>query len=328
MKNLVIIISHCPTQEKQNILKLQLEKLNSSKLDILLYSHILLPEDIVGLSKYFIYDYTNPLLHWPSRGLLKEEWYIYNNLKHTLRAIWPDHGYTVFNQIIRSTNYALSLDYTHYTFINYDLSLTSNILKEIKSPTSDFLTSTVYEQNHSPKFPGLLFNILSKENLKIITPVINKEIYQIGVTLRNTDLKEIIYKDFKDAEDYWNYLISNFRYDIFKEPTEGLIAHDNKLDFLENKYPFKIFSSYNHYPDLDLKDQTENGPVGLLVYDNYDNYNISINIDSKEFKISEKIKFISFEKFNTISLKFKDEVIDLTPHLQKHIIKRIRVTKI
>jgi hypothetical protein len=330
MENLIIILSYCPTLKKQKVLLNQINELKSNNFDILLHSHCSLPQSIIDKVDHFIYDSTNPVLHWPERGLMKEIWYIHNDLKYTLRSIWPDPSYTVFNQIIGSTNYALSLNYTHYSFINYDLQLTPLIIESLKSPKHDFITSIVKFINEEQRFPSLLLNILSKENLQKITPLISKFMYLDGVKLVNSsNPSSIIYKDFADAEYYWEHLISNFKYEVFESPLYDIIQHINTTDFLKNQYPFRIFSSYNHYPDLDLKDQSKNGPIQLLLYHNYDNEEVTFYINDQKIKTSKSFHLIDLpKKFQNVSLMYKEEIIDLLPHLHKHVIKRIQIENI
>ena len=54
MKKAVIILSHCNTEEKLQVLKNNISKLKSNpNLDIILTSHISLPQEVVDSVEYF-----------------------------------------------------------------------------------------------------------------------------------------------------------------------------------------------------------------------------------------------------------------------------------
>ena len=68
--NLIIILSHCDTEEKKEVLINNVNKLKSNNFDILLVSHIPIPSSIQELVEYFIYDKSNPIINWPERGMV------------------------------------------------------------------------------------------------------------------------------------------------------------------------------------------------------------------------------------------------------------------
>jgi hypothetical protein len=116
MKRIALIQSHCNTEEKLGVLRDNIKKLSDLGLDILLFSHILVPQDIIESVKYFIYDNSNPIL-WEERRHVY--WWANNRVK--LESSVPDYGWTVFNQIIKSYNSIIDENYEMYFVICYDL---------------------------------------------------------------------------------------------------------------------------------------------------------------------------------------------------------------
>ena len=110
MDNLVIIISHCDTPDKINVLKKQIKRLKDLNIDILLYSHIALEVSIQQAVTYYIYDTDNPMIYWPERGL--RLWVEHREKgKDSIRteALFPDHGWTVLDQIKKASTFAVTI---------------------------------------------------------------------------------------------------------------------------------------------------------------------------------------------------------------------------
>ena len=68
--NLIIILSHCDSKEKIEILTDNIKKLKTQNFDILLLSHTPIPSHIQQMIEYFIYDKSNPIINWPYRGMV------------------------------------------------------------------------------------------------------------------------------------------------------------------------------------------------------------------------------------------------------------------
>lgn len=310
-KNLVIILSHCDTTEKLNVLKKNIKTLKAHNFDILLSSHIPVSNNIQSQIEYFIYDKSNPILNWPQRGMTywKTLWTGIENLK--LKNILSDYGWTAFNQILATSNLGLSLDYTHYSFINYDVVLTPLMLKEMKNP-KDFICSKVFENKNKQgfRFPSFMFNIISKENLKKLIPLISKKQYIEGSN-------QVPPHTFKDAEHYLGHLISVFNYEIFPELIKDQIEFGDKdpFNFNVDNDLFKIF-----YQSVQDPKMYETEP-SILLYDIQNKFKLLINNEEIQINPSScRIKFNIIEKFGYYD---NDSYIDLT-----HIFKIKRQTSI
>lgn len=291
-KNLVIILSHCDTEEKLKVLENNIQQLKTNNFDILLTSHIPLPGNIQSQVEYFIYDKSNPILHWPKRGMTY--WKILptdtENLK--LVNILSDYGWTAFNQLLTSSHLGLSLEYDHYSFINYDIIFTPQIIETMKLP-HNFLCSKVYESKNQEgfRFPSFMFSIINKDNLKKLLPLISKQQYIRG--------------DFKDAENYLGYLLSVFDYEIHPEIIKDQIEYGDKDPFNYNKDNdlFKIF--YQSVVDPKIYET----PPSILFYDVQEEF--ELNINEEKIIIHPTSHRIEYSDIKKLGYYLKDSYIDL-----------------
>ena len=243
--NLIIITCHCNDSNKLNVLNENIDLLKSNGFDILLISHISIPFDIQQKVEYYIFDKSNPIIYPPVRTFR-----FWNTRAHPtdktkiikLRSNHPDYGWTVFNQFIKSSNFALDLNYSYYSFINYDISLTDQIIKTLKKPTSNFIVSKVVDSNSETRWPSLVFNIIKKNNL---IKLINK--MSFNDYIKKEDNGKGI---FHSAEDYWRVIISPFNYELFNDTIEDKIDFGTPFIFNQNIHNdlFRIFFEKSDNP--------------------------------------------------------------------------------
>ena len=155
MDKLYCITSHCNTEEKLNALKENIKYLKKKKLDILLISHIPLDKDVINLVDHFIYDKINPILHYPEK--YNVVWANIDN--HRLISYNPDIGWCSLNQYKIIANYCQNLQYKTYTFINYDVIVTDDMIKFSKDNQTNIFSN---DNNGNPSF---LFNQIIKKDL-------------------------------------------------------------------------------------------------------------------------------------------------------------------
>jgi hypothetical protein len=298
-KNLIIILSHCDNIEKIDILKTNIKILKSNNFDVLLSSHIPVSKEIQSQIEYLIYDKSNPILHWPSRGMTYWKTLTTDQEKLKLVNILPDYGWTAFNQILATSNLGLSLDYTHYSFINYDTIITPLMLEQMKSP-QDFVCSKVFESKNADgfRFPSFMFNIISKNNLKKLIPLISKEQYVAGSN-------QIPPYNFKDAEHYLGHLISVFNYEIFPEVIKDQIEYGDKNPFNFNKSDdlFKIFYQSIQDPNI------YKTKPSILLYDIQNEF--KLNINNKEIVVKPSTFRIEYSSIEKLGYYKNDSYIDL-----------------
>lgn len=246
--NLVIILSHCDTKEKIKLLENNIKQVKERGLDVLLATHIPLSKNIQSSVDYIVYDKSNPLLIWPERGMCHWKSLWWNSKRYRLDTIFPDTGWTALNQIKLSSSVGLNLDYDYYTFINYDTVLTDMLMDVAETPqdhlddVSEVYLTRIINYNdwegeeevvRKSAFPGMLFNLYSKEKLQMMVPLISRKKYLTGIgcmnenefdfndgETANSKKNSIQHKRFTDAEQYLYSLINNFTYKIHPEFVE------------------------------------------------------------------------------------------------------------
>lgn len=193
MNNLVIILSHCDTLEKVDTLKKQIKLIKGLGLDTLLCSHIPLEVSIQQSVTYYIYDSDNPALRWPESAIscwVKPM----SSTGVDVRLNWAasDYGWTVLDQTKKACNFALTLGYEFYSFINYDVMLTAELENYLLTASAlNHPAVCTYSAHFSPT---TLFTILKKDVCEKISHCINKADY----------LK------YRCAESHWGALLSPY----------------------------------------------------------------------------------------------------------------------
>jgi hypothetical protein len=314
--NLIIILSHCDTEEKKEVLINNVNKLKSNNFDILLVSHIPIPSSIQELVEYFIYDKSNPIINWPERGMVFWQ-KIGDNIVYRLLNIYPDYGWTALNQILLGGNLGLSLNYNYFSFINYDIQLTDSIIEALKSPVPFLTTKVKSIHDTEVRYPSFLLNIISRKNLKNILPLINKEHY-----IKDTHLWKEGGK-FRDAEEYWEHLITNFSYTVYPNTIVDSINFDNvKTLFTNNKNnidKFKIFFQNNNTHSA----ISNNGIPGVLLYE-VKIPNLKLVVNEKYTSIKKgKNEYIPLPKIKRIGVMIDEEYTDLTEEYNKSIYQKV-----
>jgi len=269
--NLIIILCHCDTKIKKKILLENIKCLKAKGFDVMVLSHIPISQTLQNKIEYYIYDKSNPIIHYPYRGMVFWKTLNFKNNPIKLQNIVGDYGWTAFNQILLAGNLGISLDYEYFSFINYDIKMNDLILESLLNPVP-FLTSKVNGlQDKKNRFPGFMLNILSKSNLKKILPLIDKEFYMCDEHSFKEDGK------FKDAEDYWGHLIRNFKYKIFPEAIEDKISYESYDIDGNPKGPFNFipgslfhthFKIFFQNSNTFKKIITDNWTPRIIIYDN------------------------------------------------------------
>lgn len=259
--NLITLLCHCDNEKKLTVLEDNIKILKQYDFDILIVSHTPVPSSIQNMVEYLIYDKSNPLIYYPERGMVFWHTRTILGKKVRFQNILPDYGWTVFNQLINVARLTLPLPYTHYSFINYDIIFTEECISELLNP-GEFIVSKVEDLSDSRGFrlPGFMLNILSKENLQKIIPLLSKDQY----TLDTNSCIET--GRFRDAEDYWGKLISIFNYKVLESNIKDLISLESPPLFNLSSTPdFKLFFQNNStYSQIRPNDFISR----IVVYDN------------------------------------------------------------
>jgi hypothetical protein len=296
-KNLIIIVCYCDTEQKLKLLHNMINRIKN-EFDILVASHSPLPISIQNDIDYLVYDKSNPILKYPERGM--EFWRIIQNQK--ISHIMNDYGWTVFNLKKNAITFCQNLDYSHYSFINYDIEITEEVLNILNNP-KDFICSDFKDPTTNVSlFPSLLFNILSKENANKINTLISKQEY----TSSDPITKQSLYLD---AEAYWGHLISNFNYTKVETKIVGLLETGNPdvLNYNKSNNQYKLFFSKNE----------------VIVYDNFEEKLVKININGEVINLNNKQSIIYFSEIKNLGYYHNNELIDLTYKVNNDIYNKI-----
>ena len=301
--NLIAILCHCNTPEKEALLKENIEIIKKEGHHILIVSHIPVSYEIQDMVEYSIYDKSNPLITYPDRGMVYWQYKTVNDSKIKMQNIMPDYGWTVLNQILNVSRFALPLDYTHYTFLNYDALLSEVVLHELREP-ADFVTSKVKDDRNDDgyRYPSFMLNILTKKNLKRILPLIDKDDYMCDTHLFIEGGK------FRDAEQYWEHITSVFNQFILSEEMVDQVSFDFPNIFDESNHPeFKIFLQNNKtFKRID----TNSFDPRIMIYENTTK-GLILNINDEKVRAVGNI-ILDLPEIQTIGYTYNNEYVDLT----------------
>tara|TARA_B110001454_G_scaffold203852_1_gene212090 strand:+ start:895 stop:1803 length:909 start_codon:yes stop_codon:yes gene_type:complete len=275
MNNLFCITSHCNDEDKIEILKKNINILKNLGFKILVASHIPLCDKILSSIDYFIYDKSNPILYYPERYM--DFWKTVEVDKKFLKlnTYLPDYGWTVLNQYKKIGAFCKELNYDQYTFINYDIQLTQEMLNKIKHPSGNIMSNVKWSRNDSNivKFPSLLFFSFTSNDFFRFSSLLNKQDYIDGTHT--------------DSESYVENLLHSFEYEIFEEMVED--EYDFKVVEDENIWNFNTDNNY-----FELFVTNEN----IIIYNFKKSIKFNINgeegVLTKNKKLDNNIKSIGY----------------------------------
>ena len=310
MKKLAIIISHCDTDEKRNILRETISKLKKIDLDILLFSHIPVSRDIQDSINYLIIDTSNPILTMNNSHITMNLWLrrIYKGKKIELVFVRPDYGWTVFNQIKKSGIFSKSLDYDYFYLVNYDMDLNDKTLKYFQLTETNLLSSSVNTTNDH-FFPSIVFNGFKREVFFRIADLIKKVDYMatLGPPIHG------------NAEVYLNTLTSDIDYKkVEVNDLLSISSLDDTFNYSKNDN-FKIFF-ITHFINEDLDGM-------IFAYKNFKIYIYdikeipTIKYDDTIFTLENKEDIIidlpkSYLEVDNIGYELDNQYYDLTKFLK------------
>jgi hypothetical protein len=184
-KNIVLIQSHCNTEEKIKVLLENLSKLRNYNLDLLLYSHITLPQEVIEKVDYFVYDKSNPIM-WEER----RHYYWRATDKYKLESTVPDYGWTVFNQISGGFQFIKNKNYENIIVFCYDTIIDEKIEDYLINPRQQLFEHHKSQKNDktndtSPVVLGvaLIFFIFEKNDFEILISNLSRNEYSKNFNL-------------------------------------------------------------------------------------------------------------------------------------------------
>ncbi len=165
---------------------------------------------------------------------------------------------------------------------------------ELFNHPKDFICSNYTDPaTNQPLFPGLLLNILSKDNTIKINSLLNKSDYVKQIPNTQTSM-------YNDAESYWESILENFNYEKTEIEVKGALECGSPDVLNYNKYNtnFKLFFSVNNKQ--------------LLVYDNFNNLNIKVNINGENIIVKQINEIINLPDIKYLGIFIDSKLVDIT----------------
>jgi hypothetical protein len=235
MKKIALISTFCDTEEKQNVLRENINKVKSLGTDVMVISPIEIPQDIVKICDFFLFTKENPILPLDIRKQLV--WRCPSsphNIRHTL--IFKDHGWASLYQLKRLLEFSNNLDYDIFYLMIYDLKIDDEIEKIFTTNESNYFFPNLGNNSEDRTLftVGGVLGIFDKENCRRIFTSIN--------------LKD--YLNCNSAERYYHLLQEDLNIPIHSKITADLI-YNTSLDLFNvgNSDKVKIFVDTNDDPE-------------------------------------------------------------------------------
>lgn len=287
-KKIVLIQSHCNTEEKRLYLLDNIRKLKTFDVDVLLFSHIPLPENIISEVDFFIYDKSNPILKNDRR-----HYYWWANDIIRLESTVPDYGWTVFNQLIKSYDLINRINYEYIFILCYDIIIDDVVINSINNPKPGVFKHVKPETvNSVGKIEpvvfdtALIFSIFKKQDYKKIVDSFSVEEYisrpdliaekYFEIKMKENGLffqTDMCVKDyFSESDDIFN-LTKDKEYKFFVDNNDllkfRLLKDSNtKIKVIVNDDLIDINNDYFLY-DKNINELTT---FGCFINNRYDNW--------------------------------------------------------
>lgn len=268
--NLACILSHCDNNEKLIALENNIKTLKECGFDVLLASHIPLCEKITSSVNYFIYDKSNPILQFPEKALVYWKSILIGDTFTSLDELLPDYGFTPYNQIKKIGAFCKELEYDNFTFINYDIKITPNMIEEFSNIKGNIVSKVKWKKDHNEYSPNLLLFSFSKQDFYKISSSINRKDY-----IFHTNFP--VSGESPPPEAYLKYLLKDIEYNVYKEVVKDTLD----FNFMKDTHLWD-FNTENVYFSL-FFDKSFIILYGLMG-------NIKFNIDGEDIMINKNTK--------------------------------------
>ena len=302
MNKIVLISTFCDTQEKLDILEINIKTIKSYDIDVMIVSPFYLERNIVELCDYFFLTKDNPVLDWPQKSMC--HWVIHHHDGNDYKFIrtYPDYGFSGLSQVKQLSDIALNLNYDQYHHIIYDLIIDQNVIDGFLSDK----TCSVYPSKRDDTIwaVGLHYMIYNKQKLIEFSSHISLDNYLscnygdafvwlhnlqpiIGYQIEETPVEDAIY--FYQNFDFFNYsTILGVK----------MFVHKNDWDFNPEIDTIKLVF-YDTFKDIKLfvdDVETHHNINRFLIIDlqfNKTNYkSVIIEVDTIQYDITKVIQDI------------------------------------
>lgn len=295
MKKIALISTFCNSDEKLELLKKNITKIKSLGIDVMIFSPLSVPNDIVELCDYAIISKENPVLNWPEKAYYQwwEGTINGNNVKMT--TTYPDYGYAGLVQFKRMADLALSMEYEIFFPMIYDININEHVESVfLSTKKNSFFPSTR---------DGLIWSIglhlisLDKDHLIRFKTLITKESY-------------LVEEDF-DAFAWLHRAVKLIPGVIEDTPIEDLIY------FLENKSFFDLSLS-KKYRCFIHKTGQDNMKLVFYNYGGIKNFKITSTNFQQEYDSREWEQIVlPFNNAELLLIEHDGEEIDYSNEVKK-----------
>jgi hypothetical protein len=168
MKKIALISSYCDTQEKLNILEKNITTLQKLKVDVMVLSPIMIPNNIVNLCDFYFKTKENPILRWPVRA--HTFWLNFKNKNGDnlfLHRDVDDYSWAALYQTKKLSELSLTYEYDIFYHMIYDLNIDNSIINDIEQNITNRTYHRVNPKNNNEIWNTTLhFMSLDRQNLK------------------------------------------------------------------------------------------------------------------------------------------------------------------
>lgn len=126
MKELILITSHAPSNEKQKLLRDLVYDTKDKGYDVMISTHVFVPKDIVDSVDFMIYEKENRLLTDLKHKKNMNFWNVDGTLRvQTTETFKYNHAFAMIKLLVNGLSYAKQLGYEKVHFFEYDTKINS-----------------------------------------------------------------------------------------------------------------------------------------------------------------------------------------------------------
>lgn len=301
-KNVIIISCYADSLYKKSILLDYIKQFKKlSTFDILLVSHIPLPENIIREVNYFIYDADNFLLPIEKTPV---SWFVLNNLKIDILSC--RHGYAFIKNVHNALKFVKNLRYDNFIFSDYDNILSEEDLLKINN------IPQILNQHNKKLFVFKNYNNSSKYGYSYESKFFAGE---VNYFVDNVSLPAS-YEDWTNLEPYKSStnIVEEIFVTLFNNFEDKLYLIEENINSYFSKSQIDIFHHFNKKYSLIYNKNDKSKPLFFYITSEDGEFELIINDQSmfktKYNKSSWLLHFIDInEDDSTIVFKCNGEIL-------------------
>jgi hypothetical protein len=126
MKELILITSHAPNNEKQELLRNLVNDTKGRGYDIMLSTHVFVPKDILDSVDFMVYEKENKLLTDLKHKKFSYFWSFDSTVKvNSTETFRYNHAFAMIKLLVNGLSYAKKIGYEKVHFFEYDTKISS-----------------------------------------------------------------------------------------------------------------------------------------------------------------------------------------------------------